>query len=384
MKINYSKRIKKIPPYLFAELDIAKKKVLASGKRVFDFGVGDPDLPTFESVLASVKKHINDPATHKYPSYIGSETYRQAAADYISKRFQVEIDPANEVISLIGSKEGIAHFPLAFVDPGDKVFIPEPGYPVYRDGTIFAGGEVILMPLTMENSFLPDVAAAIKKHGVPKIVWVNYPNNPTGVSCTREFYIDLVALAHEYGFIIASDAAYTEIYRPGSIKPLSIMSIPGAKDVAIEFYSLSKMFNMTGWRVGFAIGNSEIISGLAKIKKSIDSGVFDAIQFAVADSIGLGIEQLEKLRDIYFSRRAQVESIIPSLELEAIASDSTFYIWCRILDGKSSEQKASELLQGKGILVSPGTGFGPSGEGYVRFSLTCPQKDIDDFSALFG
>ncbi|MCD6579343.1 aminotransferase class I/II-fold pyridoxal phosphate-dependent enzyme [bacterium] len=382
MSFNFSNKINKVPPYLFAKIDAKKKEIVASGKRVFDFGVGDPDLPTWDIVIEKLKEYSSNIQYHQYPSYMGDIVFRETIAEYIKKRFNVNVLPEKNIIVLIGSKEGIAHFPFAFVNQGDIVFSPDPAYPVYRDGTYFAGGDIIKMPLLEKNNFLPDVEYFLKKHN-PKIVWVNYPNNPIGVTAPDDFYKNLIELAHKYKFIIASDAAYIEIYE--NEKPRSIFEFDGAMDVAIEFHSFSKMFDMTGWRVGFAVGNETLIEGLGKIKKSIDSGSPTAIQMATKYGLENFISEMDNdngfmqdMRRIYANRRKKIGSILDKFNIEPTPSHSTFYIWGKMLDGLNSEEKVAELIEKYQILLSPGTGFGESGEGYVRFSLTISDKDIDD------
>ncbi len=377
MKLQYSNKINKIPPYLFAQLDELAQKVISSGKRLYNFGIGDPDMPTVEPIIKAVKKTVEIPDYHRYPSYVGNIKLREKISSYLKDRFNLKMSPEKNIIVLIGSKEGIAHFPFAFINPGEKVFVPEPGYPVYRDGTIFAEGIPIFMPLLKENDFLPDIEHHLKRNQ-PKIVWVNYPNNPTSAAASDKFYKELIELAHKYNFIIASDAAYIDVYRNETTPPRSILEFDGAMDVAIEFYSFSKMFNMTGWRIGFAIGNEQLISGLGKIKKSIDSGVFDAIQMAVAEELKNGLSELSKIRNIYFDRREKMESVSAQLHLKPYKTNSTFYIWAEILNGMNSQEKVKELLNKYGILVTPGRGFGPSADNYVRFSLTAKDCDINE------
>ncbi len=382
MDKKFSQRLSGIPPYLFASLDEIKKKMQKEGKRVFDLGVGDPDLPTVAGIVERAKIEVGKPENHRYPSYSGSMYFRRTAAEYIMKGFGPALDPEKNIIALIGSKEGIAHLPLAFVDPGDEVLIPEPGYPVYRDGTLFAGGRPVYMPLLKENGFLPDLEYYLKEHK-PRIVWINYPNNPTGVKCTDEFFRRSVELAQKHGFILASDAAYIEVFKNGTSRPRSILEFPGSEDCAIEFHSFSKMFNMTGWRVGFACGNEHLVTGLGKIKKSVDSGIFDAIQNAVSSGLFESLQKMRSNMEIYFHRRTMFESFLPAMGLRPVSSDATFYVWAEISDGLSSAAKTEELLKKYGILASPGTGFGPSGEGYLRFSLTISDKDLSELAGSF-
>ncbi len=373
---EHSQRIKSLPPYLFAELDRKKKEKLAQGVDIIDLGVGDPDIPTPKPIVEAMKRAVEKPEHHRYPSYEGMLSFRQAVADWYKGRFGVELDPHKEVIALIGSKEGIAHFPLAFVNPGDVVLCPDPAYPVYKIGTIFAGGEPYLLPLKEENNFLPDFKSVPKdvlKRA--KIIWVNYPNNPTSATATREFYQELIQWAKENNIIVASDLAYSEIYF-GEEKPLSILQIEGAKDVAIEFHSLSKTYNMTGWRIGMAVGNGELVAGLGKVKTNVDSGQFQAIQEAAITALNLPEEEVQKLRDIYKERREVMEKALRSIGLEVYPSKATFYLWVKVPKGYTSAEFVGMLLDKCGIVCTPGNGFGEYGEGYFRISLTVSTERL--------
>ncbi|MDP3790052.1 MAG: aminotransferase class I/II-fold pyridoxal phosphate-dependent enzyme, partial [Candidatus Omnitrophota bacterium] len=276
MKIEFSERLKKLPPYLFVEIDRAKKKARDEGRDIIDLGVGDPDIPTPNFIIEALNRAVKDPSTHRYALDQGLPEFRQTAAGWYKKRFGVELNPETEIHPLIGSKEGIAHAPLAFINPGDMALVPDPCYPPYRSGTIFAGGEVLPMPLLEKNHFLPDLKA-INHHLLHKVkmLFINYPNNPTAAVCDKKFLKEVVEFAGKHNIIIAYDAAYSEIAFDG-FKPPSILEIEGAKEVALEFHSLSKTFNMTGWRIGFVCGNPELVKGLAKVKSNIDSGVFSA------------------------------------------------------------------------------------------------------------
>ena len=278
MRIEKAKRIEQIPPYLFAEIDKKKEEMRKKGMDLIDLGIGDPDLSTPEPIIERIKKAAEDPGNHHYPSYEGMFQFRQAAGNWFERRFHISFDPKTEVLALIGSKEGIAHIPLAFVNPGDYVLVPSPGYPVYRVSTLFAGGTPYFMPLLKENGFLPKLSDIPKEVAErSKLLFINYPNNPTAAIAERPFFEEVVAFARRYGIIVCHDAAYSELAFDG-YRPLSFFEIEGAKEVGIEFHSLSKTFNMTGWRVGFAVGNPEIVSGLGRVKTNIDSGVFQAIQ----------------------------------------------------------------------------------------------------------
>jgi len=303
MKIAQADRLKALPPYLFAELDRVQAQVAARGIDIISLGVGDPDLPTMSNIIDRMKKAVDNPAHHQYPSYEGMPSFREAVAGWYGDRFSVKLDPASEVVSLIGSKEGIAHAPLAFVNPGDVVLCPDPGYPVYTIGTMFAGGESYIMPLLEENLFLPDLSAIPADIlGRAKIMFLNYPNNPTSAVATRKFFEEVVAFASEHNILVCHDAAYTEVYYDGE-RPMSFLEIPGADEVGIEFHSLSKTYNMTGWRIGWVCGNEKAIGAIGRIKTNIDSGIFQAIQEAGIEALQGDQQPVDDLRNIYQSRR---------------------------------------------------------------------------------
>ncbi len=373
---EYSQRIKSLPPYLFAQIDKKKKEKLAQGIDLIDLGVGDPDLPTLKPVVEAMKRAVEKPEHHRYPSYEGMLSFRQAVVSWYKRRFGVELDPEKEVVALIGSKEGIAHFPLAFINPGDVVLCPDPAYPVYKIGTLFAGGEPYFLPLKEENGFLPDFKSVPKdvlKRA--KIIWVNYPNNPTSATATKEFYKELIDWARENNIIVASDLAYSEIYF-GEEKPPSILEVEGAKEVAIEFHSLSKTYNMTGWRIGMAVGNAQLVAGLGKVKTNVDSGQFQAIQEAAITALSLPEVEVQKIRDIYRERRQAMEKALKEAGLEVYPSNATFYLWVKVPKGYSSAEFVSLLLDKCGIVCTPGNGFGEAGEGYFRISLTVPTERL--------
>jgi LL-diaminopimelate aminotransferase apoenzyme (EC 2.6.1.83) len=373
---EFSQRIAQLPPYLFAQIDKKKKEKLDQGADVIDLGVGDPDIPTPKPIVEAMKRAVEKPENHRYPSYEGMLSFRQAVADWYKKRFGVDLDPQKEVIALIGSKEGIAHFPLAFVNPGDVVLCPDPAYPVYKIGTLLAGGEPYVLPLKEENGFLPDFRSVPKdvlKRA--KIIWVNYPNNPTSAKATKEFYKELIEWAKENRIIVASDLAYSEIYF-GEEKPPSILEIEGAKEVAIEFHSLSKTYNMTGWRIGMAVGNEKLIAGLGKIKTNVDSGQFQAIQEAAITALNLPEQELQSIRDLYRERRKVMVEALERAGLEVYPSDATFYLWVKVPKGYSSAQFVERLLEECAIVCTPGNGFGEHGEGYFRISLTVSTERL--------
>ena len=376
-KFEYAGRLKQLPPYLFAELDRLKEEKIKQGVDVIDLGVGDPDLPTPKEIIEAGQKACEDPANHRYPSYKGLAAFRQAVADWYKERFNVDLDPDKEVITLIGSKEGIAHFPLAFVDSCDIVIVPEPAYPVYKIGTIFAGGIPYTVPLKEENNFLIDldnIPEQIAKRA--KIIWVNYPNNPTSATATREFYEKLIDWAKTYNVIVASDLAYSEIYYDENDKPLSILQIDGAKDVAIEFHSLSKTYNMTGWRIGMAVGNEELVQGLGKVKTNVDSGQFNAVQIAGITALKNSEKFRNQIIPIYAERRRVMTEALEKIGLKPYKSNATFYLWVKVPEGFTSAEFTKLMLDKAGIVVTPGSGFGEAGEGYFRISLTVPTERL--------
>ncbi|MFH1715481.1 MAG: LL-diaminopimelate aminotransferase [Elusimicrobiota bacterium] len=378
MKINYSNSVKKLPPYLFAEIDRKKKELIDKGIDIISFGVGDPDTPAPEFIIDAMKTALDNPVNHQYPFGSGKISFRKAASAWLKKRFNVDIDPITEIHALIGSKEGIAHFPLAFLNPGDIVLVPEPGYPAYNAGVIFAGGESYFMPLLEKNNFLPDLESIPSETAKrAKIMYVNYPNNPTAALCGEKDFIKMIEFAKKYDIIIAHDAAYSEMYYDGK-RPISFLSAPGAKDVGVEFHSLSKTFNMTGWRIGFVAGNRDIIKGLSIVKDNYDSGVFGAVQDAAVTALEKGDAEAERLRNMYQKRRDFFIQKMKSIGWNISCPGATFYVWAKAPDGYTSAECAAKLLDKAGIVVTPGNGFGPSGEGYVRFTLTVSEKRIEE------
>lgn len=379
-----SERIEKLPPYLFAEIDRLKQQVKQKGIEIIDLGIGDPDIPTPKEVIEVAQEALENPINHQYPSYEGSLEFREAVAQWYQDRFGVELDAQSECLVLIGSKEGIAHLPFAFVDSNDYTLVPDPGYPVYATATMFANGRVHKMPLLKENGFLPDLDAIDKSIlNKTKIMFVNYPNNPTSAIATKEFYNRVIELALKYGFLVASDNAYSEIYYD-NYKPMSFLEIDGAKEVGIEFHSLSKTFNMTGWRVGFAVGNKEGIYGLGKIKTNVDSGVFGALQQAGIFALNNYKKLNEPIRKIFQQRKDQMAQALKKANFEFEEPIATFYFWVKVPRGYTSKDFAKKLLEEKGIVVTPGVGFGEYGEGYFRISITNPniQKAVDAIKSL--
>ena len=384
-KISFelASRIKHLPPYLFASIDRMKQEAVKKGMDIIDLSIGDPDIPTPAPIVRAMKKAVENPVHHRYPSYEGMLSFREAVARWYKKRFNATLDPRTEVLSLIGSKEGIGHIPLAFVNPGDVVLVPSPGYPVYPIGTLFAGGESFMMPLREENNFLPDLnripKGILKK---AKLMFINYPNNPTSAAAPRGFYEEVIKFAFKYNIIVCHDASYTEIYYEK--KPLSFMQFDGAKEVGIEFHSLSKTYNMTGWRIGFAVGNSQVLAGLGKVKTNLDSGVFQAIQEAAIAGLGLDQKMLLPIRNTYRERRDILYKGLKKLGMHLLKPDATFYLWVRVPPRFDSMGFVTHLLDQAGVLSTPGNGFGDAGEGYVRFALTAPAKRIQEAVERIG
>jgi len=378
MKIEFSERLKKLPPYLFVEIDKAKKKAKDAGRDIIDLGVGDPDIPTPNFIIDALNKAVRDPSTHRYALDQGLPEFRETAAKWYKNRFGVALNPETEIHPLIGSKEGIAHAPLAFINPGDMALAPDPCYPPYRSGTIFAGGEVISMPLIEKNHFLPDLKA-INHHLLHrvKMLFINYPNNPTAAVCDKRFLKDVVEFAKKHNIIVAYDAAYSEIAFDG-FKPPSILEIDGAKDVALEFHSLSKTFNMTGWRIGFACGNAELVRGLAKIKSNIDSGVFSAIQRAGIAALENYDKHIISIIKVYQERRDVFVDGLNSIGWNVQKPKATFYVWVKVPPRHTSVTFAETLLEKADIVATPGNGFGEAGEGYIRMVITVDKRRLSE------
>jgi len=372
--IDFSERLKRLPPYLFVEIDNAKRKAQQEGRDIIDLGVGDPDLGTPQFIIDIMNAAVQDKRNHRYALDAGLSALRVAIKQWYEKRFAVSLNPDTEVYPLIGSKEGIAHLPLAVINPSDIVLVPEPCYPPYISGSIFADAKIIRLPLLEENNFLPD----LNKINSGKLMFINYPNNPTSAVGNQEFFAELIAIAKQKGIMIASDLAYSEIYYDNQ-KPHSLLEIDGAKEVAVEFHSLSKTYNMTGWRVGWVCGNSKIISAIAKLKTNIDSGVFQAIQLAGAAALDSDQSFPEKMRQIYQSRRDCLLEGLNSLGWQAHKPKATFYVWLKIPKAyKSSIDFAKVLLQQTDIIATPGVGFGASGEGYIRMALTVDEDRLKE------
>ncbi|MGO9015373.1 MAG: LL-diaminopimelate aminotransferase [Dissulfurispiraceae bacterium] len=378
IKVQLADRVKSLPPYLFASIDRMKQEAVSRGVDLIDLSIGDPDIPTPGHIIDAMKNAVDNPEYHRYPSYEGMLLFREAVAGWYGKRFNVDLDMKEEVISLIGSKEGIGHIPMAFINPGDVVLVPSPGYPVYPVGTVFAEGEPYIMPLLEENDFLPDldvIPDSVCKRA--KLMFLNYPNNPTAAVGRRDFFKMAISFAEKNNIIICHDAAYSEIYYNGK-KPLSFLELDGAKEVGIEFHSLSKTYNMTGWRIGFAVGNRDVIAGLGKIKTNLDSGVFQAIQEAGAAALKTNENMLSWIRNTYQERRDILFNGLTGLGFQLKKPEATFYIWTKVPSGFNSTVFAAHLLEKTGVLVTPGVGFGAPGEGYIRFALTQSTQRIEE------
>jgi len=373
-----SKKIQSLPPYLFLEIDKAKRKARQEGRDIIDVGIGDPDQPTPKYIIEALYQAAQDPATHRYALDQGMPALRGAIASWYKRRFDVILDTATEILPLIGSKEGIAHFPLGYLNPGDYSLVPDPCYPPYRGGTILAGAKPYLMPLRESNCFLPDLkkipAAVLKKS---KIIYINYPNNPTGATAEADFYRKVIEFAKRNKLIVVSDLAYSEMCYDG-YKPSSMLELEGAKDVVIEFHSLSKSYNMTGWRAAWACGNPELVAALAKVKSNIDSGIFSAVQLAAIAALEGPDDHLKDMNKIYQERRDILVSGLRGLGWQVNPPKATFYVWVKIPKNESSIKFASMILAKANMVVTPGVGFGRYGEGYIRFALTVPVERIKE------
>jgi len=364
-----SERLQKLPPYLFAEIDKKKKAAIAAGRDVINLGVGDPDRPTPKAIIESLQKNAEVGSYHQYALDQGAPELRQSIASFFQKRYGVSLDPASEILPLIGSKEGLAHFPLAVLNPGDISLVPDPCYPVYRSSSMFAGADVYTMPLVPELGFLPDLDAIPSEvYARARLMFINYPNNPTAGMADRPFFEKVVALAHKYGFVIAQDAAYNEMYYE---KPaLSILEIDGAKEVSVEFHSLSKTFNMTGWRVGFAVGNPAIVGALGQVKANTDSGIFTSIQMAAKTALDHYDELTAPIRALYKDRRDTFVNAMRKAGWNVPTPNSTFYVWIPCPTGISSTELAGRLLDEADVVMTPGLGFGRTADGFIRAALT--------------
>lgn len=372
--MKVSERLEQIPPYLFAEIDRKIAEAKAKGIDIISLGIGDPDSPTLQPIVDEMHKAIDNPKNHDYPPYNGTEQFRKGACDWIKRRFGVELNPDTEMLANIGSKEAIAHIFFAYVDKGDYTLVPDPGYPVYHNATIFAGGTPYEMPLLEENGYLPNfdkIPEDIAKKS--KLMFLNYPNNPTSATADLDFWKKAVDFCKKYDILLCSDMAYSEMTFDGYKAP-SVLQVEGAKDVAIEFYSHSKSYNMTGWRVGFVCGNADAVKALGTIKNNIDSGTFKAIQQAATTAFTVDEKYITDLNNMYQERRDAAEEGFKELGWDIKPSKATFYLWLPVPKGMTSEEFVTVMLEKAHVVVPPGNGYGKYGEGYFRVALT---KDVD-------
>lgn len=383
-EVNYAQRVEKLPVYLFVKLEQMRAKALAAGRDVINLGVGDPDVPTPDFIVKVMQEAVTKSKHHGYPSNEGTLEFRQAVVGWMKRRFDVELDPVTEVLSLLGSKEGLGHIPFAFINPGDVVLVPTPGYPVYNNCTILAGGEVHIMPLKKENKFLPDlnaIRADVARRA--KLMFLNYPNNPTAAVADKEFFTKVVEFAKRNNIIVCHDAAYTEMAFDG-YQPPSFLASEGAKDVGIELHSLSKTFRMTGWRIGYAVGNAKILKGLFKIKSNIDSGIFSAIQEAAVSALSDDHGEIAHLVEIFQERRDIFVSGLRDLGWEVDMPKATFYVWAKPPVDLPDSEVVEKILQEADIVCAPGSGYGEMGKGYVRFALTVDSSRLKEAVERLG
>jgi len=376
--MELARRLDRLPPYLFVEINRKIAELRARGKDIIDFGIGDPDLPTPSHIIERICQAAHDPANHRYPETDGLPELRQAIAEWYERRFGVTLNPAKEVLPLLGSKEGIGHMALCFIEPGDLALVPDPGYPPFARGTILAGGEPYFMPLKEENDFLPDfdiipddVAAKAK------LMWLNYPNNPTGAIAGLDFFEKAIQFARRHDLAICHDAPYTEVAFDGYKAP-SFMQMPGARNTGVEFHSLSKTYHMTGWRIGMVVGNADMVNALFRVKSNLDSGVPQAIQYAAVEALRGSQEHIAKHNAIFQRRRDKLVGILNQIGLKTRMPRATFYVWAKIPKGYTSVDFAKKLLDEVGVAVTPGTGYGQEGEGYIRFSLTISDDRLEE------
>ena len=378
VKVEVAQRLAQLPPYLFVEIDRKKREAAARGVDIISLGIGDPDRPTPANIIQALNRAAMVSANHRYPESEGLLGFREAAATWYRNRFGVSLDPHREVITLIGAKEGVGHLPLALVNPGEVVLIPDPAYPVYQAGTVFAGGQLHYMPLLRENGFLPDLGAISRDVAArAKLMFINYPNNPTGAVATFEFYERVVEFAREHSIIVAQDNTYSEVSYDGYL-PLSFLQVPGAKETGVEFHSLSKTFNMTGWRIGFVVGRHEVVEALRSIKANLDSGAFQAVQEAGVEALLNSQAAVEENRSVYQQRRDVLIEGLRAAGLKVEPPKASFYVWAQVPEGHDSASFVSFLIEKAGVVCTPGSGFGKHGEGYVRMALTAEVERLKE------
>ncbi len=376
--MRLAKRMSTLAPYLFVQIEEKIDRARAEGHDVISLGIGDPDMPTPDHIVEVAKDSVAKPANHQYPSSRGMKSFRQSVAKYYERNYSVKLDADTEIGALIGSKEGIGHIAFCFTDPGDVNLIPNPGYPVYAAGTTLAGGDCYYMPLLEKNKFLPDfttIPTDVAKRS--KILFINYPNNPTGAVATPEFFREAIEFATQYDLVLCHDAAYTEMFYEGE-RALSLLQFEGAKEIGVEFSSVSKIFNMTGWRIGWIAGNSDVVNTLNTFKSNLDSGAFQAVQEAAIAALDGPWDCVDRMRDIYKNRRDLVVETLNSMGWNLEAPHGSLYIWAPIPDGYTSGQFAEELFDKTYVVVTPGAGYGTFGEGYIRISLTVPDDRLKE------
>ena len=374
--MKLSRRMKNLSPYLFVEINrkIAEKE--ARGEKVISFAIGDPDIPTPPHIIDRLCRAAQEPANHRYPETAGLPELCQAIAGWYERRFGVSLDADKEVLPLIGSKEGIAHIAFCFIDPRDAALVPDPGYPVYSVSTMLAGGRPYYMPLKEERDFLPDldgIPAHILKDA--RLLWINYPNNPTSAVADLDFFNKVVKFARQHDLVVCHDGPYSEVAFDG-YQPVSFLQAEGAKEVGVEFHSLSKTYNMMGWRVGMVVGNATMVDALRRLKTNLDSGIPQAIQYAAIEALTASQDCIQEHNAIYQRRRDLVIEMLNKIGLEARVPKASLYVWAKVPEGYTSMDFTADLLEKVGVAVTPGTGYGKNGEGYVRLSLTIPDATL--------
>lgn len=384
--IEQAKRLQELPPYIFSEINAIKAEAQKKGVSLLSLAIGDPDQPTPEAIVRKLQESTMNPQNHVYSPYEGTMSFKQAVADWFFERFKVKLNPETEVLALIGSKEGIAHFPMAFVNPGDKCLYPSPGYPIFQTAISLAGGVPVPIPHRAENGFVPDLheLESLMVLHKPKYLLINFPSNPTSAVVDKDYLAELVFLARKYQTILVSDNAYSEMYYDEADKPVSILEVPGAMDVAIEFQSFSKTFNMTGWRIAYAVGNSKLIAGLLRAKTNIDSGPLLAVQEASIFALKNAKSLSEPIRDVYRKRRKIILEGLDKLGIKYLYPRATFFIWAEVPGGESSMDFAKRLIEKEGLVVTPGVGFGKEGDKYFRLALTVPDVALEDAIRRLG
>ena len=376
--MQLAKRVEALPPYLFAEISKKIAARRAQGADIVTFGIGDPDLPTPRNILDVLHSAAEDPVNHRYPESEGLPDVRQAIADWYDRRFETKFDPQKETLPLIGSKEGIAHIALCFIDPGDIAIVPDPGYPVYEVGTMFAGGSSYKVKCSREGGWKPDfdaIPADVAQRA--KIIWLNYPNNPTGAVAEFDFFERAVAWAKKYDVAILHDNPYCDVAYDG-YKPISIFQVPGAREVAVEFNSWSKIYNMTGWRIGMIVGNAQMVDALMRVKSNIDSGIPQAVQRMAIEAVYGPQDCIDEHNRIYQRRRDRMVEVLRKIGLDVDTPKASLYIWAKLPDGITSADYAARLIEECSVVVTPGRGYGEQGEGYIRLSVTTPDDRLEE------